>query len=271
MLDAFAVVARQEVRHLPGAAADGCGVLVQRNADLVVWRGHRPGNETGVSPGDVEAADLAELEQAFVEGSPVIHAPTVHVVGEVIDDLEAGAGGVAIGRVGVFEVDVVDAAAFLVAVDQVQGHAAQAANCRQPELHRSGRHIHALRAEGDGTGVGLVRVADPKCQAGDAGAVLLGEIPGGAAWFVVDDEVDAVLPPQVYGLGTVTGDPFEPELAEYRLEDALFGGGEFDELEPVESHGVVATLHCVSLVHGLRSTLGPSLRNCLPICLIYWD
>ena len=35
------------------------------------------------------------------------------------------------------------------------------------------------------------------------------------------------------------GDPFEPEQLEDRLEDASLRGGELDELEAVELHGIL--------------------------------
>ncbi len=38
---------------------------------------------------DVEVADFAEVEQLLVEVGPVGHAAAVHVVGQVIDDLQA--------------------------------------------------------------------------------------------------------------------------------------------------------------------------------------
>ena len=45
---------------------------------------------------NVKVADLAKVEQPFVKAGPKPHAPSVHVVGEVVDDLQAMTHRVAI-------------------------------------------------------------------------------------------------------------------------------------------------------------------------------
>ena len=69
---------------------------------------------------DVEVADLAEIEEPLVELGPFVHAAAMHVVRQVIDVGEADALRAWRSTPGSgIEVDVVDAAALAVAVDQV--------------------------------------------------------------------------------------------------------------------------------------------------------
>src|SRR6185295_11902459 len=112
-----------EFLDLPGRARR---FLVQRYPDLAVGRGHRARREAGVFALDVEVADLAEVEDLLVEARPVPHAPAVDVVRQVVDDLEAVAARMAPGAAEKFEIDVVDRAAFVESVDQVQRRAADA-------------------------------------------------------------------------------------------------------------------------------------------------
>jgi hypothetical protein len=166
-------------------------LLVQRDADQAVGRGHRTRREAGVFTLDVEVADLAEAEQPLVETAPVGHAAAVDVVRQVVDQPQAVALGMAVDAVDELEVDVVDALAVLEAVDQVQRRAADALDGRQAQFHRPGRDLHRLRAALQRQRVGLVRVAHAKGQATGAGAVFGGEVRGQAARLAVDDEVDA--------------------------------------------------------------------------------
>src|SRR3546814_7795267 len=73
------------------------GALVDRNADLAAGACHRLRLQPGQLALDVEVADLAEIEEALVEGRPLLHAPAVDVVGQVVDDGEAGARRTLVG------------------------------------------------------------------------------------------------------------------------------------------------------------------------------
>ena len=59
--------------------------LVDRDADLAAGTGQRPREQPGLLAFDVEVADLAEVEQAFVEPAPLVHVAAMHVVREVVD------------------------------------------------------------------------------------------------------------------------------------------------------------------------------------------
>jgi hypothetical protein len=249
----LAVEGAQEFVDLALAAV---GFLVERDADLAVRRGQRLGGEAGVFALDVEVADLAEVEELLVVVGPVGHAAAVDVVGQVVDQFEAGAEGVAIDARQVFEVDIVDrqgaVAVSLVAVDQVDDRVADAADAGKMQLHRAGRDLHRLGRAGEQFGISRARVMDAETHAAGRGAMLAAEEPRGAAGLVVGDEVDRALPPQLDLLGAVAGDQGEAHGGEDRLEHALFRGGELDELEAVEADGVVEQVgHARAPVRGI--------------------
>jgi hypothetical protein len=194
-------------------------------------------------------------------------------VRQVVDHAKAMPCRVARRRVLVLgqelEVDVVDALAVLVAVDQVQRRAADALDRRQPQLHRPGRDVHRLRATLDRQRIGLVRVAHAKRQAAGAGPVLGGEIGGQAARLAVDDEVAVALAVQQHVLAAVAGDEGEAHLLEQRLQHAGRRRRELDELEAHQAHGVLEQVrHGVSpgfggggALQAKSATVGKRRRN----------
>src|SRR5690606_29575111 len=88
VLDAFALVHLQVFLDL---AAHIGALFVDRDPDLAAWRGHGLRPDAAHLAFDVEVADFAELEQAFVEAGPFVHSSPVDVVGEVVDSDQAGA------------------------------------------------------------------------------------------------------------------------------------------------------------------------------------
>ena len=137
------------------------------------------------------------------------------------------------------EVDVVDRAAFLEAIDQVERRAADALDRRQAQLHRPGRDVERLGAGLEREPIGLVRVLDAKRQAAGRRAVLGGEVRGQALRLAVDDEVDAALAIEHDVLRAMARDQREAELLEHRLERARDRRRELDELEAHQPHRVV--------------------------------
>src|SRR5471030_2002853 len=113
------------------------GALIDRDADLAARAGHRLGLEAGQLAFDVEVADLAEIEETLVERRPFVHAAAMHVVRQVIDVSEADALGGVLDAGQELEIDVVDAAALAVAIDQVDQRIADALDRGDVELHRS--------------------------------------------------------------------------------------------------------------------------------------
>src|SRR5690606_28448271 len=105
VLDTFAVERAQEFVDLPAA---GPSLLVQRDADLAVGRSHRLAGEAGIFALDIEIADFAETGEPLVEIGPVGHAPTVDIVGQVIDRVQPGPGRPALRTGFVDEVYIVD-------------------------------------------------------------------------------------------------------------------------------------------------------------------
>ena len=136
------------------------------------------------------------------------------------------------------EIDVVDALAVFVAVDQVQRRAANALDRRQAKLHRPGRNLDRLSALFQRQLVGFVRIGHPEGHAAGAGAVLLGEVGSVALRLCVEDEIDAALAPQRDVLGSVLRHLGEAEHFEHRFQYARLRRGELDEFEAVEAHRV---------------------------------
>src|SRR5579859_6675152 len=85
MLDAFAVVIADEFLDLALVVL----ALVERNADRLVGRDHRLAEQAGGLALDVEILLLLEAEELGVEGRPHAHLAALHIVGEVIEQVEA--------------------------------------------------------------------------------------------------------------------------------------------------------------------------------------
>ncbi len=120
MLDALTIECHQVFLYLTYAFR---GFLIQRNANATVRSSQSFGYQARVLAFDVEVADFAKIEKAFVVIRPEIHASAVHVVGEVIDFIESTAFRFAINAVKEFEIDVVDRIALGVTVNKIQGRA----------------------------------------------------------------------------------------------------------------------------------------------------
>ncbi len=245
VLDAFAVELHQELFDLPGALGR---LFVQRNTDHAIRCGHGTRSQAGVLTLDVEVADFTEVEQLLVEAGPVRHAPAINVVGEVVDDLQAGTDRVAVHTFDELEVDVVDRAAFLETVDQVQRRTADALDRWQAQLHRAGFDFHRLGAQFQGAGIGLVGVTHAERHAAYRRAVFGGEVRGDALGFVVQDQVDVTLAIQVHILGPVGSHLGEAQHLEYRFEYARGRRSQFDEFEAHQAHWIVEDISHVRVL-----------------------
>src|SRR5665213_239203 len=106
MLDALALVIVQKLLDLRFIVL----ALVERNADLSIRTGHGFGKQSRGLAFDVEVADLAEIEYPLVEIRPGLHVAALHVVRQVIDVGESGAGGALALHCALdgHEVDIVD-------------------------------------------------------------------------------------------------------------------------------------------------------------------
>ncbi len=138
VLDALAAVLLEVLLDLALLA----GVLVDRDADLAVGAGHRARVQPGMLAGDVEVADLPEVEHPLVEAGPLVEPAAMHVVGQVVDVAEARPrSGCRILVAQPLEVDVVDRALGAVAIDQVDVQAADALDGRNLQFVRTGRGV----------------------------------------------------------------------------------------------------------------------------------
>ena len=94
MLDALSLVLSQIFLDLRLVVE----ALVDRDADLAAGRGQCTRDQPRQLALDVEEADFAEVEQLLVEQRPMVHAPAVHIVGEVIEIMKPGRLGMWIAQ-----------------------------------------------------------------------------------------------------------------------------------------------------------------------------
>src|SRR5690625_2372790 len=109
MLNAFPVEFQQELLNLSAATR----LLVERDADHAIGCSHGARGQPGIFPLDIEIADFPEIENALIKQRPVIHAPAVDVVGEVIDEPQPVPDRMAINALDEIEIDIINGAALL--------------------------------------------------------------------------------------------------------------------------------------------------------------
>src|SRR4051812_34342380 len=144
MLDSLAFILAQKLLDLAVLVL----ALVQGDADLVVRRGHRAGDQGGLLPLDVEIAYLPEVEDPLVEFRPMVHPPAIDVVGEVVERMQAHRTGVALGARHRLEVDVVDLLRA-VAVDEIEVGTAYPLDRGDFEFARPARRLYRCCATFD--------------------------------------------------------------------------------------------------------------------------
>ncbi len=245
MLNAFAIELHQELFDLPRTLGR---FFVERNPDHAIGRSHRLGGQTCVFPLDIEVAYFAEVEQLLVEPSPIGHAPAIDVMGQVVDDLQACTGRVAIHAVDEVEVDVIDRATFFKTVDKVKRGTADALDRRKTQFHRARLDLDGLCAQLQGAGVSIVSVAHTKRHAANGRAMLSGEIRSYASGFIVQDQVDVALSIQVHILGAVGGHLGEAQHLEYRLQNPGSRRSQLDELKAHQTHRIVENISHVRVL-----------------------
>ncbi len=235
MLDAFAIIGAQIFFDLP---ATGFPLFVQGDANFPVWRGHRFRSQPGIFALDVEKADFAEVENPLVPVRPMRHPTAVNIVSKVIDFLETRTDRIAVDPRQIFEVDVVDRQRVWIiqrriTVDKVDESTADALDRRDSQLHHAGLALDGLGPAFQRLGIGFGGVFHAEGHAAGGRAVLGCEKSSWASRFVVGDQVDLTLTPQMHVLRPVRGDMGEAHRCEYGFEQAFFGGGKFDEFESV--------------------------------------
>ena len=238
MLNALAMVGVEVLLDLTALVRR----LVDRDANLAAWAGHRLGAQPGQLAFDVEVADLAKLEQALVEHRPLAHAPAVHVVRQMVDLREPGALGAALLAGQPSEVDVVDGQVAVVAgitVDQVDQRIADALDRRNVELHRPGLARHRPGAELDGAPVRGGGILDAKGDRTHARTVDARKGLRERVRLGVDDEIDIALAIERDVLLAMGRHRAEAHPLEQRPEPLGIGRRVLDELEAVGLHRVV--------------------------------
>jgi len=159
-------------------------------------------------------------------------------MGQVIDDLQPRPHRVAVYAFDKDKINVVDRAAFTVAVNQVQRRAANAFDGRQVQFHWSGRDMHRLCAQFQRAVVGLLRVAHAKSHAADRRAVLGRKVGRNTVGLVIEDQVDIALTVQMNIFGTVGRHLGEAHDFKHRLKGIGNRGREFDKFKAHQAHRV---------------------------------
>src|ERR1700726_5783 len=122
VLDAFAAIDLQIFLDLAGIA----GILVDRNPDLAVGTGQRARQQARRPALDVEEANLAEVEQLFVEAGPDVHAAAMNVMGEVVEIEQSRADRPRIALAEPIELGIIGRTLGAIAIDEIQQAAADA-------------------------------------------------------------------------------------------------------------------------------------------------
>ena len=81
MLDALTLIVPEEFFDLAVIVL----ALIQRNSNLAAGAGHGLGDQASLGSLDVKIADLAEIEDLFVEIRPGRHLAAKHIVRQVIE------------------------------------------------------------------------------------------------------------------------------------------------------------------------------------------
>src|SRR5690625_4426857 len=167
MLYAFALVFVQKFVDL----AFGVFGLVDGDGDFGIGSHHGLRAKSGVLALDVEILALVKAEQVAVEVGPLAHVAVVDVVGQMVDEVHAGALGMTLHAV--FKVEVLVQVGFT--AGQVQHRTTNALNARYIHGQGVGAIGEVLGAfAGDGF-VGRLRVVDAQRKAGAARAVGCGK------------------------------------------------------------------------------------------------
>src|SRR5690606_19707264 len=174
---------------------------------------------------------------------PLGHVAPGAAVGPAADEGQAAAGPPQVHAPLVPVVAGVERALGAATVDQLQPAVAGAPRPRRghrlaqlvPRRERLGAVLQRLGADPVG------QLLDPDGEAAGAGTVLFGEARGIGVRILVEQEGAVALPVGADRTATVAGDLGEAQLAEVVVELAglASGGGELDELEAVDAHGVL--------------------------------
>ena len=253
VLDAFAMVLVQVFGDLRLVVRR----FIDRDANLAAGRSHGLRLEARQLAFDVEIAHFAEVEQAFIEARPFLHAATVHIVRQVVDIRQAMADGVGDGAGNGDEIDVIDAdvadatrcgSAFLVgalaapAVDEVQQGIAHALDGGDIELHRTRFIVETPGAQFQRAAVHKGRVVDADGDGAHGRAVMAGKTLRERILFGIDDEIDVALAIQGHILVAMARDGREAHVLEQLAQCFWVWCCILDELETIGTHRVIPRL-----------------------------
>src|SRR5262249_8531009 len=126
MLNSLALILMQKFLDLTLVV----GGFVQRYPNLSAWARQRPRIKSRVFPGNVEKADLPEIEEVLIEAIPAVHGAAKNIVGQVIDIKQTATGRGRIALARPIEFAVVGRTLGAKSVDEIDQAAADPEDCR---------------------------------------------------------------------------------------------------------------------------------------------
>ncbi len=237
MLDALAVVALQELLDLGVVVL----ALVQGDADRLVGGDHGLGEQARRLALDVEILLLLEGEDVAVEARPGAHLAATHIVGQVVEKVQAD---VVLALLLFPALDlvpgVIEGAGLAIGVDEVQQRAADTAQHIGAFAQGAARMgFGRLGAARDGAVIGGLRIIHAEGHAVGRGAVFAREFARLTRRGAVDQEGDVALL-QAHDIGARIHMGLDKAHGLQLLDHGLgFGAGELDELEAVHAQGVL--------------------------------
>ncbi len=252
MLNTLAVKFAQEFLNLPLTALT---FFIERDFDFSIGRGQRLRCEAGIFTLDVKETDLFEVKQRLVIVRPIFHPARVNIVREVVDQLEARTLRLALNTRQIFKVDIVDrepfAALIGIAIDQIENRAANPADGGDAQLHRPRLIGNRLRACCDQMVVSFHCILDAECHATCARPMFAREIPSGGARFIIGDQIDPALTPQVDMLAAMGCDMGEAHRLKHRLKLAFFRRAKFHKFKAIEASRIFKQISHLLRILGL--------------------
>src|SRR6202011_4865337 len=119
------------------------GGFIQGNPDLPARTGQRAGIKTSHLSGDVEIADLTEVKEISIKLVPTVHGAAKHIVGQVIDIVDAATRWHLIALAGPVEFGLIGRTLGAKSVDEINQAAADAKD--RGSVDGLGAHLAVVR------------------------------------------------------------------------------------------------------------------------------
>ena len=134
------------------------------------------------------------------------HPAAVNIVCKMIDSLESGTNGEMFNTRQIFKINVINRQRVRViqrciAIHQIDERTANALNRGDAQFHHACFALNRLCPAVQRFCISRRSIFNPKRHPARRSAMFLGEISGGTAGFVIGDQVNLALPPQMHIFG----------------------------------------------------------------------